>query len=188
MFQPAGQFLPMIDKVCKCLVRNCLLGVLESCSNLSVSLVIQHSDFLMFEQVFRSLVEITKDIIGATVENNKFCVSVHYRNVDEKVWLFTKQTLFDFLFRLVLFTYLEGILFADLFTLLLELYLNFYIQNWNVVAQCVNDVLKDYPSLRLTHGRKVFFRANIQPDQVLFIFSLNIFCSCQADLYAFNFC
>lgn len=75
LFQPAGQFLPMIDKV------------------------------------FRSLVEITKDIIGATVENNKFCVSVHYRNVDEK--------------------------------------------NWNVVAQCVNDVLKDYPSLRLTHGRKV---------------------------------
>nr|XP_023877031.1 trehalose-phosphate phosphatase A-like isoform X1 [Quercus suber]XP_023877032.1 trehalose-phosphate phosphatase A-like isoform X1 [Quercus suber]XP_023877033.1 trehalose-phosphate phosphatase A-like isoform X1 [Quercus suber] len=111
LFQPAGEFLPTINKVCKCLVRNCLLGVLESCSNLSVSLVIQHSDFLMFEQVFRSLVEITKDIIGANVENNKFCVSVHYRNVDEK--------------------------------------------NWNVVAQCVNDVLKDYPSLRLTHGRKV---------------------------------
>ena len=98
MFQPAGEFLPTIDKVCKCLVRNCLLGVLESCSNLSVSLVIQHSDFLMFEQVFRSLVESTKDIIGAKVENNKFCVSVHYRNVDENVWLFTKQTLFDFLF------------------------------------------------------------------------------------------
>ena len=98
MFQPASEFLPMIDKVCKCLVLNCLLGVLESCSTLSVSLVIQHSDFLMFEQVFRSLVEITKDIIGAKVENNKFCVSVHYRNVDEKVWLFTKQTPFDFLF------------------------------------------------------------------------------------------
>ncbi|XP_065632022.1 trehalose-phosphate phosphatase A isoform X2 [Quercus suber] len=75
LFQPAGEFLPTINKV------------------------------------FRSLVEITKDIIGANVENNKFCVSVHYRNVDEK--------------------------------------------NWNVVAQCVNDVLKDYPSLRLTHGRKV---------------------------------
>lgn len=98
MFQPAGEFLPMIDEVCKCLVRNCLLGVLESCSNLSVSLIIQQSDFLMFEQVFRSLVESTKDIIGAKVENNKFCVSVHYRNVDEKVWLFTKQTLIDFLF------------------------------------------------------------------------------------------
>ncbi|KAF3944385.1 hypothetical protein ACB098_12G085700 [Castanea mollissima] len=65
----------------------------------------------MIDEVFRSLVEITKDIIGAKVENNKFCVSVHYRNVDEK--------------------------------------------NWNVVAQCVNDVLKDYPHLRLTHGRKV---------------------------------
>lgn len=36
-------------------------------------------------KVFTSLVEITKDIKGAKVENNKFCVSVHYRNVDEKV-------------------------------------------------------------------------------------------------------
>lgn len=75
LFQPAGEFLPMID------------------------------------EVFRSLVESTKDIIGAKVENNKFCVSVHYRNVDGK--------------------------------------------NWPTVAQCVHVVLKDYPRLRLTHGRKV---------------------------------
>ncbi|XP_041002685.1 trehalose-phosphate phosphatase A [Juglans microcarpa x Juglans regia] len=75
LFQPAGEFLSMIN------------------------------------EVFRSLVECTKDIRGAKVENNKFCVSVHYRNVDEK--------------------------------------------SWTVVAQCVHDVLKDYPRLRLTHGRKV---------------------------------
>jgi len=36
-------------------------------------------------QVFRALVEITKDIEGAKVENHKFCVSVHYRNVEENV-------------------------------------------------------------------------------------------------------
>lgn len=36
-------------------------------------------------QVFRTLVEITKDIKGAKVENHKFCVSVHYRNVEENV-------------------------------------------------------------------------------------------------------
>lgn len=36
-------------------------------------------------QVFKSLVEITKGINGAKVENNKFCVSVHYRLVNEKV-------------------------------------------------------------------------------------------------------
>ncbi|XP_009761210.1 probable trehalose-phosphate phosphatase G [Nicotiana sylvestris] len=36
-------------------------------------------------KVFRSLVEITKGITAAKVENNKFCVSVHYRNVNEKV-------------------------------------------------------------------------------------------------------
>lgn len=42
----------------------------------------------MLKQVHKSLLEITKDIVGAKVENNKFCVSVHYRNVDEKVtWL-----------------------------------------------------------------------------------------------------
>jgi len=35
-------------------------------------------------QVFRLLVESTKEIEGAKVEDNKFCVSVHYRNVDEK--------------------------------------------------------------------------------------------------------
>ncbi|KAH7537870.1 hypothetical protein FEM48_Zijuj03G0139000 [Ziziphus jujuba var. spinosa] len=75
LFQPAAEFLPMIDKV------------------------------------YRSLVESTKAIEGANVENNKFCVSVHYRNVDEK--------------------------------------------SWAMVAQCVDDILKDYPRLRLTHGRKV---------------------------------
>lgn len=36
-------------------------------------------------QVFRTLVEKTKGIKGTIVENNKFCASVHYRNVDEKV-------------------------------------------------------------------------------------------------------
>lgn len=75
LFQPAREFLPMID------------------------------------EVFRTLVENTKGIEGAKVENHKFCASVHYRNVDEK--------------------------------------------NWSTVAQCVHDILKDYPRLRLTHGRKV---------------------------------
>ncbi|KAK9078069.1 hypothetical protein SSX86_002126 [Deinandra increscens subsp. villosa] len=71
------------------------------------------SEFLPMinEQVFVSLVEITKHIEGAKVENNKFCVSVHYRNVDEK--------------------------------------------SWTTVAQYVQDTLKRYPRLRLTHGRMV---------------------------------
>ncbi|KAF5731071.1 Haloacid dehalogenase-like hydrolase superfamily protein isoform 2 [Tripterygium wilfordii] len=65
----------------------------------------------MIDEVFRSLVECTKDIKGAKVENNKFCISVHYRNVDENIW--------------------------------------------TTVAHCVQDVIKDFPRLRLTHGRKV---------------------------------
>lgn len=75
LFQPAREFIPMID------------------------------------EVFKTLVENTKDIKGAKVDNHKFCASVHYRNVEEK--------------------------------------------NWPTVAQCVHDILKDYPRLRLTHGRKV---------------------------------
>ncbi|WJX36479.1 trehalose-phosphatase [Trifolium repens] len=75
LFQPAAEFLPMID------------------------------------EVRRLFIECTKDIKGAKVENNKFCVSVHYRNVDE--------------------------------------------ENWDMVAQRVYDIMKDYPNLRLTHGRKV---------------------------------
>ncbi|EAZ06967.1 hypothetical protein OsI_29208 [Oryza sativa Indica Group] len=45
------------------------------------------SEFLpMIEQVHDSLIERTKCIPGAKVENNKFCVSVHFRCVDEKSW------------------------------------------------------------------------------------------------------
>ncbi|KAK9059231.1 hypothetical protein SSX86_021850 [Deinandra increscens subsp. villosa] len=65
----------------------------------------------VINEVFRILVEVTKDIPGAFVENHKFCTSVHYRNVDEK--------------------------------------------SWPIIAQRVHDVLKDYPRLILTHGRKV---------------------------------
>ncbi|KAF8380479.1 hypothetical protein HHK36_027965 [Tetracentron sinense] len=79
LFQPASEFLPMID------------------------------------EVFRSLVENTRGIKGAKVENNKFCASVHYRKVDEKV----------------------------------------IVASWTTVAEIVHDILKDYPRLRLTHGRKV---------------------------------
>ncbi|KAL3366036.1 hypothetical protein AABB24_010931 [Solanum stoloniferum] len=75
LFQPAREFLPMID------------------------------------EVFRTLVDKTKEVIGAKVENHKFCASVHYRNVDEN--------------------------------------------SWPILAQCVHDVLKEYPRLRQTHGRKV---------------------------------
>ncbi|PWA86167.1 HAD-superfamily hydrolase, subfamily IIB [Artemisia annua] len=70
------------------------------------------SEFLpMMNEVFVSLVEITKNIEGVKVEDNKFAVSVHYRNVDEK--------------------------------------------NWETVAQYVHDTMKNYPRLRLTHGRMV---------------------------------
>ncbi|EPS68990.1 hypothetical protein M569_05778, partial [Genlisea aurea] len=50
LFQPASEYLPMID------------------------------------QVYNALLEVVKSTPGAKVENNKFCVSVHFRCVDEKKW------------------------------------------------------------------------------------------------------
>ncbi|KAL5197831.1 hypothetical protein ABZP36_001343 [Zizania latifolia] len=70
------------------------------------------TEFLpMIDEVFRLLIDKTKAINGVKVENNRFCVSVHYRNVEEK--------------------------------------------DWQLVAECTDDVLKVYPRLRLTHGRRV---------------------------------
>ncbi|KAF1887755.1 hypothetical protein Lal_00023762 [Lupinus albus] len=70
------------------------------------------SEFLpMIAEVYQKLVEKTKSIAGARVENNKFCASVHFRCVDEK--------------------------------------------KWSELAQQVSSVLKEYPRLRLTQGRKV---------------------------------
>ncbi|KAA8530879.1 hypothetical protein F0562_005497 [Nyssa sinensis] len=86
LFQPANEFLPMID------------------------------------EVYKSLVEKTKSTPGAKVENNKFCISVHFRCVDEK--------------------------------------------KWSELAEEVKSVLKEYPKLRLTQGRKVLeIRPTIKWDK-----------------------
>ncbi|XP_062215455.1 probable trehalose-phosphate phosphatase 9 [Phragmites australis] len=70
------------------------------------------SEFLpMIEEVCGALVAKVESIPGAKVENNKFCLSVHFRCVDEK--------------------------------------------RWGALAEQVRSVLKDYPKLRLTQGRKV---------------------------------
>ncbi|MED6122545.1 hypothetical protein PIB30_040788 [Stylosanthes scabra] len=86
LFQPAAEFLPLID------------------------------------EVYQELVEKTKSTPGARVENNKFCVSVHFRCVEEK--------------------------------------------EWGELAQQVRSVLKKYPKLRLSQGRKVLeIRPTIKWDK-----------------------
>ncbi|KAM3281849.1 putative trehalose-phosphate phosphatase H isoform X1 [Capsicum chacoense] len=75
LFQPANEFLPMINKV------------------------------------YKELLDKTKSAEGVIVENNKFCVSVHFRCVDDK--------------------------------------------KWGELAQEVWSVLKEYPKLILSQGRKV---------------------------------
>lgn len=81
------------------------------------------SEFLpMIDEVYKLLVEKTKSTPGAKVENNKFCLSVHFRCVDEK--------------------------------------------KWSELAQQVRSVVKEYPKLRLTQGRKVLeIRPTIKWDK-----------------------
>ncbi|OAY59983.1 probable trehalose-phosphate phosphatase F isoform X1 [Manihot esculenta] len=63
-----------------------------------VNLLQPARDFIpMIDEVFTTLVENTKDIKGARVENHKFCASVHYRNVDEKNWPIIAQRVHDVL-------------------------------------------------------------------------------------------
>ncbi|KAM0895989.1 hypothetical protein ACQ4PT_023467 [Festuca glaucescens] len=70
------------------------------------------NEFLpMISEVYKPLVETTRSIKGTNVENNKFCVSVHFRNVDKK--------------------------------------------DWKLVAEIVDNVLKAFPRLKQTTGRKV---------------------------------
>lgn len=66
----------------------------------------------MIGEAYAALVEKVEGVIpGAKVENNKFCLSVHFRRVDER--------------------------------------------RWGAVADQVRAVLRGYPRLRLTQGRKV---------------------------------
>jgi trehalose 6-phosphate phosphatase len=75
LFQPASEYLPLMDEVCKILSES------------------------------------SKGIRGARVEHNRFCVTIHFRRVKE--------------------------------------------ESWGALAEKVENVLKDYPTLNLTHGRKV---------------------------------
>nr|CAD1825198.1 unnamed protein product [Ananas comosus var. bracteatus] len=81
------------------------------------------SEFLpMINEVYQALLEKAKSVPGAKVENNKFCVSVHFRCVDEK--------------------------------------------SWKLLAEQVNSVLREYPKLTPTQGRKVLeIRPTIKWDK-----------------------
>ena len=73
IFQAASEFLPMIDEVEN--FQTSQLHILR----------LRYSMQRRVMQVFRLLVDKVRGIDGTKVENNKFCVSVHYRNVNEKV-------------------------------------------------------------------------------------------------------
>ncbi|PUZ72997.1 hypothetical protein GQ55_2G439700 [Panicum hallii var. hallii] len=76
----------------------------------------------VIEEVYRTLTARMEAIAGARVEHNKYCLSVHFRCVQE--------------------------------------------EEWNAVEEEVRSVLKEYPHLKLTHGRKVLeIRPSIKWDK-----------------------
>ncbi|TVU37789.1 hypothetical protein EJB05_11124, partial [Eragrostis curvula] len=81
------------------------------------------SEFLpLIDEVYRTLTSKMAPIPGALVENNKFCLSVHFRCVQE--------------------------------------------EEWESLNKEVRSVLKEYPDLKLTHGRKVLeIRPSIKWDK-----------------------
>ncbi|KAL6657563.1 hypothetical protein ACP70R_005343 [Stipagrostis hirtigluma subsp. patula] len=81
------------------------------------------SEFVpVIEEVYRTLTAKMESIPGAKVEHNKFCLSVHFRCVQE--------------------------------------------EEWDAVDEEVRSVLKEYPNLKLTHGRKVLeIRPSIKWDK-----------------------
>ncbi|CAL9122824.1 unnamed protein product [Musa textilis] len=98
VFQAASEFLPMIQAVG---FSSDLLAPNLCCYLLAKTPL----------QAYKALLERTKSTAGVKVEDNKFCVSVHFRCVDEK--------------------------------------------SWSLLLEQVRAVLKEYPKLWLTQGRKV---------------------------------
>lgn len=131
LFQPASEFLPLMNEVSSSsgCHRSCIP---ETCNTH------QHS-FLL--QIHKALLETTRSIAGAKVENNKFCVSVHFRCVDEKVGG-GQYSNTNFL------SHVNSVLCFFGMNLL---------QCWGVLVEQVVSLLKKYPELRLTQGRKVWF-------------------------------
>ncbi|XP_020396904.1 probable trehalose-phosphate phosphatase 7 isoform X3 [Zea mays] len=111
------------------------------------------SEFLpMIEEVHERLVQTTRCIPGAKVENNRFCVSVHFRRVDEKVWFANNKRPSSFS--------------SCRFQPQPHHIMYWLVQMWGELSESVRGVLRGYPKLRLTHGRMVLeVRPSIKWDK-----------------------
>jgi hypothetical protein len=124
----------------------------------------------IFCQVYKLLVEKTKSTPGAKVENNKFCLSVHFRCVDEKVGNPLNSILgcpATSTRELPMFTYntvSQQLHHARAVSLsspsILTTSVMIFLQRWNALAEQVKAVIKDYPKLKLTQGRKVMISSS----------------------------
>ena len=136
-------------------------------------------------QVCKILIESTKVIKGARVEHNKFCVTVHFRRVKEEVtWILslplpsssdsclcTSSQLWWWCTAYILVVLCSPsikpcqpmlclfmqFLLEIFFLEIILTFITFLTQHWKALAEKVDNVLKDFPTLNLTHGRKVLF-------------------------------
>ena len=121
--------------------------------------------------MYKILLEKTKSIPGSRVEHNKFCLSVHFRCVDEKVKTIYKTIYVDFIYIYICMFFFS---FFLLWFCLIQVYLFCFIfifQSWAALAEQVRLVLNEYPKLRLTQGRKVQTKFKVQFERrVLYLF------------------
>lgn len=103
-----------------------------------------------FSQVYKALLVVTKDTPGATVENNKVCLSVHFRRVHENV-----RTINCFVLKPVMFSFYYCLRTRRVFCIRNFLNMKINLQKWAELAKQVGSVLEAYPEFRLTQGRKV---------------------------------
>jgi trehalose 6-phosphate phosphatase len=102
----------------------------------------------MISEVHDLLAAKVAAIPGAKVEDNKFCLSVHFRCVDGEVGTCSCWVNSDMCY-LVLPALLNNWLdVADQLSVSSG-------QKWGALFDLVRSVLKEYPKLRLTQGRKV---------------------------------
>lgn len=181
-FQPANEYLPLINKVLRHISAHCVhvhiykydFAVNVCCKyhgiTFSNSLVICCCEdrFLdvCFLQVYNALIESTKAIKGASVEHNKFCVTVHFRRVKEEVCPVLSYVAFLLvIYEMRLLWTTVNLQVIDFNTEFIDLAFNlnlvnpflFVMQYWESLAERVGCVLKDFPTLSLTHGRKVCY-------------------------------
>lgn len=142
LFQPAKIFLPAIRQVSRLLKSETLkihisrLLQLQQCDGINLSYK---------SQIFAELEEKTRGIPGARLEDNRFCISVHFREVKEVVRTSLLNIWCDWSLSPLLTSIVmeQPSLHSPCF------------QNLSTLQEKVRSVVEKHPDFHLTAGKKV---------------------------------